>query len=109
MIPSARFRKERSITDNIYILMHLMQRKRNQEEGRRKIYMFADLKAVFDKMDRGRFWETLRGKSVSEYLVRKIEKMYEETEMRIKMKNTIQNNERSKAGLCDESIVVQFI
>ena len=48
--------------------------------------MFADLKAAFDKMDRDRLWETLRGKDVSEYLVRKIEKMYEKTEVRIRTK-----------------------
>ncbi|XP_012063509.1 PREDICTED: DNA ligase 1-like [Atta cephalotes] len=82
------------------------KRERNQEEGRRKIYMFANLKAIFDKMDRGIFWETLRGKGVNKYLVRKIEKMYEETEDKdeARIHATIQNNERSKAGLCDESM-----
>jgi len=41
----------------------LNRRKRNQEERRRKIYMmFANLKAAFDKMDRDKLWETLRGK-----------------------------------------------
>jgi len=64
-----------------------MQREKNQEEGRRKMYMmFADLKAIFDKMDRGKLWETLRGKGVSEYFVKKIEKIYEETEVRIRTK-----------------------
>jgi len=48
--------------------------------------MFANLKAAFDKMDRGKLWETLRGKGVSKYLIRKIEKIYDETEMRIRMK-----------------------
>ena len=80
-----------------------MQRERNQEEGRKKKYDVMDLKVVFDKMNRNRLWEILRGKSINEYLIRNIEKMYEETEMRIKFEARIhaiiQNNERSKARL----------
>jgi len=54
----------------------LIQRKRNLEEGKKKMYMlFADLKAAFNKVERDKLWEILRDKGVSEYLVRKIEKM----------------------------------
>jgi len=39
-----------------------MQSERNQEKRKRKIYMmFADLKVAFDKVNRGKFWETLKG------------------------------------------------
>jgi len=49
MIPESQAGFRRSTTD-IFILTHLMQRERNQEKGRRKIYMmFANLKAVFNK------------------------------------------------------------
>jgi len=37
--------------------------------------LFADLKAAFNKVERDKLWEILRDKGVSEYLVRKIEKM----------------------------------
>jgi len=50
-------------------------------------------------------------KNVSEYLVRKIEKMYEETKVRIKSKQGYMQQFRIMKGvrqLC-ESIVVQFI
>lgn len=48
------FRRERSTLDYIFILMHLIQRERNQED-KKKIYMlFADLKAAFDKVKRSK-------------------------------------------------------
>jgi len=48
--------------------------------------MFADLKAAFDKMDRGKLWDCLREKRIRESLVRKIEKTYEGTEIMIRTK-----------------------
>ena len=61
--------------------------------------MFADLKAAFDKINRGRFWKTLRSKGVSEYLIRKIEKMYEETEVRIRTKQGYTQQFRTIKGV----------
>jgi len=59
-----------------------LQRERNQEEGRKKYNVCGFKKAAFDKVNRDKLWETFRGKSVNEYLVKKIEKMYEEMEVR---------------------------
>ncbi|XP_011068949.1 PREDICTED: uncharacterized protein LOC105154867 [Acromyrmex echinatior] len=51
-----------------------------------KVFMFVDLKAAFDKVDRGKLWDCLRKKGISESLVRRIEKTYEEIEVTVKMK-----------------------
>jgi len=113
MIPESqtRFKRRRSTTNNIFTLTYDTKGKKSGRRKKKK-YDVMDLKVVFDKMNRNRLWEILRGKSINEYLIRNIEKMYEETEMRIKFEARIhaiiQNNERSKARLCDESIV-QFI
>jgi len=78
----AGFRKERSTIDNIFVLNHLMQRETKQEEKDDKVYMlFADLKAAFDNVDRKILWEELRRGEVEESLIRKMEEMYEQTEM----------------------------
>lgn len=55
MLPESQsgFRRERSMMDNIFILNHLIQKKKKKGEKEEKIYMmFADLKAAFDKVDR---------------------------------------------------------
>jgi len=50
MIPVSQAGFRRRSTTDIFILTHLMQRERNQEKRRRKIYMmFANLKAAFNK------------------------------------------------------------
>jgi len=47
MIPESQagFRRGSSTTNNIFILTHLTQRERNQEEERRKIYMICGSKS----------------------------------------------------------------
>lgn len=55
MLPESQsgFRRGRSTMDNIFILNHLIQKKKKKGEKEEKIYMmFADLKAAFDKVDR---------------------------------------------------------
>ena len=71
--------------------------------------MFANLKTVFDK-DRGKLWDCLRKKEISESLVRRIEKIYEETEITIRTK--LENTESfvTKRGVMyDEFISFQFV
>ncbi|XP_018060444.1 PREDICTED: uncharacterized protein LOC108695185 [Atta colombica] len=100
MIPESqtRFKRRRSTTNNIFILMYDTEGKKSGRKKKKK-YDVMDLKVLFDKMNRNRLWEILRGKSINEYLVRNIEKMYEEMEMRIKLEarihTIIQNNERN--------------
>lgn len=40
---------------------------------------FVDLRAAFDSVDRGKLWEPLKEKEVSEELREKIKKIYGET------------------------------
>jgi len=39
---------------------------------------FVDLKTAFDKVDRSMLWKELRRKRVKEYLVKRVEKIYED-------------------------------
>lgn len=54
MLPESQsgFRRGRSTMDNIFILNHLIQKKKKKGEKEKIYMMFADLKAVFDKVDR---------------------------------------------------------
>lgn len=36
------------------------------------------MKAVFDKVDRGILWETLKGQDIKEEVIKRIKKIYEE-------------------------------
>lgn len=77
------FRKEKSTMDNVFVLNHLAQRV-GRDGGKEKVYaLFADLKAVFDKMNK--LWEIMREKGIQEILIRRVEKIYEETEVAVKM------------------------
>lgn len=60
MLPEgqAGFRKGRSTIDNIFILNHLIQRKKRKGEKEKIYILFADLKAAFDKVDRKTLWKT---------------------------------------------------
>jgi len=50
----AGFKKGKSTINNIFIMSHLAQRRRNIKGKERKIYAFlADLRAVFNNVDRG--------------------------------------------------------
>lgn len=49
----AGFRKGRSAIDNIFVLCHMIQKKKEQEGKKEKIYaLFADLKTAFNNVDR---------------------------------------------------------
>lgn len=54
MLPESQsgFRRRRSTMDNIFILNHLIQKKKKKGEKEKIYMMFADLKAAFDKADR---------------------------------------------------------
>lgn len=71
--------------------------------------LFADVKA-FDKVNRDKLWKILKKKGVKEQVVRRIQKIYEETEVMVRNKarlhGNLQDKERSKAGLCNETTPV---
>jgi len=68
----ASFRKGRSTIDNIMILYHMIQREKRKGRKNGKIHdvcLNADLKAVFDNVDRDILWEELKRKGVKEQLM----------------------------------------
>jgi len=80
MIPEtqADFRRGRLTIDNIFVIMHIIQREGSKKREDGKVFKrFADLKTAFDKVDRGKLWDYLRKKG-RESLVRRIEKIYRE-------------------------------
>lgn len=83
----AGFRKGRSTMDNIYILNHITQRKRNVS-GNRKVYgLFIDLKVAFDRVNRKKLWKILEEKEVNKGIIWRLRKIYEDTEALIKARN----------------------
>lgn len=54
-VSQAGFRKEKFTLDNIFVLNHIIQRKRVDKKESQKIYaIFIDLKSVFDNINRGK-------------------------------------------------------
>jgi len=91
------FRKKKSTMDNIFILSHLVQRGKSTEEmeKNKKVYaFFADLKAAFDNVDRGILWRTLREMDLDEGMIRRLELIYEKTEVMV----------RTEAGLTESFV-----
>jgi len=76
--------------DNIFILSHLAQKDGRTEERENRLYaFFTDLCAAFDNVDRDILWMVLRGRNLEEGLIRKMEMIYESTEMMVKRRRDI--------------------
>lgn len=76
----AGFRKFYSMIDNIYILNHIIQREKEKDKGKEKVYaLFIDLKAAFDNIDRKKLWEILEEKDINKRLIWRMKKIYEDT------------------------------
>jgi len=99
----AGFRKGKSTLDNIYVLSHLVQRGRNLEGKERKVYsFFADLRAAFDNIDRDILWKILEEKGIEEGLLRRIERIYERTEITIRTNNGLSRSFKTRKGVRQE-------
>ena len=85
----AGFRKSRSTMDNIFILNHIVQKaKRNNKS----IYsMFVDFKAAFDTVDRNVLWRIMEDMGISKYLIERLKGIYEETKVRVRMRQRVSN------------------
>jgi len=96
----AGFRKGKSTMDNIFILSHLAQREREAEGREKRLYaFFADLSAAFDNVDRDTLWTVLRGMNLEEGLIRRMERIYENTEMMVKLEKECSESFLSSRGV----------
>lgn len=65
-----------------------------------KVYaMFADLKAAFDNVDRNTLWKILREGGIKGGLIKKVEEMYEGTEVTIRTKRGYTERFWTKKGV----------
>ncbi|KAJ3632437.1 hypothetical protein MTP99_009448 [Tenebrio molitor] len=77
----AGFRKGRGTMDNEYILGHLTK----NELCKKGYALFIDFRAAFDKVARVKMFECMTERGISEWLVRKIEKIYARTRNKVKV------------------------
>lgn len=91
------FRKGRRTMDNIFILNHVVQREKCEEE---KVYaLFVDLKAAFDNVDRNKLWRILKDKGIEEQLISRIRSLYKETRVVIRTKEGTTDSFITKKGV----------
>lgn len=80
------FRKGRGTIDTIYVLNYVANKEMEKEKG--KIFaFFADLKAAFDRVERGKLNEILGKMEINEQLRKRIMETYRETKNVIKLGN----------------------
>jgi len=96
----AGFRSGRSTIDNIWMLNHLLQRKKRIREKNEEIYiLFADMKAAFDNIDREIFWKDMTEKGVNKQLIERIEKIYEETKIVVRTREGYTEEFKTRKGV----------
>lgn len=101
MVPESQadFRRGRSMID-IFVLNHLMQRDKRQRGKDGRVYMmFTDMKAAFDNVERSILWRELRKKGIKEKLIRRLEKIYERTEMVVRTNQSYTESFRTRKGV----------
>lgn len=102
LIPESQggFRKGRGVMDNVYVLNYLVQREERKDKKERKVYaLFVDLRAAFDNIRREKLWKIMEDKGVNRKMVRKVEKIYEETEATIRPKDGLTEVFKIKKGV----------
>lgn len=96
----AGFRKGRATIDNVFVLNHIVQREKMKESKERRIYaLFVDLKAAFDNVEREQLWNVLKGKGVAADLVWRMERIYEETKVAVRVKEEVTAKFRTTKGV----------
>lgn len=80
----AGFRKGMGALDKVYILNYMVNRQLSKKGGK-LIALFVDLKAAFDKVDRGILVGTMRKRGIREGLVERVARVLEETRSRIRV------------------------
>lgn len=80
----AGFRKGRSTIDCIYTLHHAADKELERKRG--KLFTcFVDLKAAFDKVERGLLWKVMEKRGVRNGLIERIKEIYETTKNIVKV------------------------
>lgn len=95
----AGFRRGRSTKDNIYILDHLIQREKKISKERKVYALFVDWKIAFDNIDRKRMWRVLEKKEINLRRRRRMEKIYEETEVMMRTKESYTEEFKTNKGV----------
>lgn len=81
-----RFRRERGAMDAVYVLKHILDKQVSKGKG--KLFAcFADLKAAFDRVDRGKLVERMRKMGINEKLTRRVKEIYEDTRNIVRIGN----------------------
>ncbi|KMQ86480.1 hypothetical protein RF55_14524 [Lasius niger] len=76
------------------------EREKGKEKEKDKIYaVFVDLKAAFDNVDREILWSIMEEKGVDGSLIKRIKKIYEETEVVIRTKDGLSQSFITKKGV----------
>lgn len=84
---------------------HIVQREKEKGRDKGKGYaLFIDLKAAFDNVNREKLWEIMEEKEISTDLIKRIRKIYEDADVRIRTKDGVTRGfSASKTRMCDES------
>lgn len=67
--------------------------------------MFVDLKAAFDNVYKEKLWEIIKKKGIESDIIRRIRKIYEETELTIRTKDGLTRNFNTKKGVRQEYVL----
>lgn len=106
----AGFRRGRSTMDNVFILNHLVQREKKKGGKESKIYaLFVDLKAAFDNVDREQLWSILMDNGVNMDVIRRLEKVYEETVVAVRTKEGLTDEFRTHKGIRQGCVMSPFL
>ena len=74
------FRRGRRTEDNLFMLERMMEM--NKVRGEQFFIAFVDMEKAYDRVNRKKLFEVMRGYGISEYLVRIIERVYEENRVK---------------------------
>jgi len=61
--------------------------------------LFADLKAAFDNVDRELLWKEMRSKGINEQLLGRIEKIYEDAEVMVRIRQGYTEGFKTRKGV----------
>ena len=75
-----RFKRGRKTEDNLFMLERMMEM--NRIRGEQFFIAFVDMEKAYDRVNRKKLFEVMGGYGISEYLVRIIERVYEENRVK---------------------------